>query len=173
MLIKALVVTFLLYLLYQDIRYRSIYWICFPVLLFLMIILGFQEIKVFDIIQNSIFNAGFLLIQLLLLTLYFSIKQGRLVNITDGLIGWGDVLFLFSISCYLSPINYIAFYMLSLLVILSIIIICAASKKENLKIPLAGLQALLLVVFLVVDWTNTRINIHSDNWLLTLLNLWA
>lgn len=170
MLVKALVIIFLLYLLYQDIRYRLIYWICFPVLLFLMIILGFQEMKAFDIVSNSVFNSGFLLLQLFMLTIYFSIKQGRLVNITDGLIGWGDVLFLFAITCYFSPINYIAFYMLSLLVILSFIIVCTGSKKENLKIPLAGLQALLLIGFLIVDWTSTLINVQSDNWLLTLLN---
>lgn len=172
MLIKALVVVFLLYLLYQDIRYRSVYWISFPVLLFLMITLGFQNLKAVDLFHNSLVNSGFLLIQLFILTVWFSIKQGSIVNITHSLIGWGDVLFLLSITCYLSPLNYLAFYMISLLVILSLILVFAGSEKKGLKVPLAGFQSLLLIVFLITDWTSNRVNLSSDNWLLSRLNLW-
>jgi len=140
----------------QDMRSRAVYWLLFPVLTALFIVLtGFSVVAVINIV--------FLLVQFLLVSAYFSIKKRRWVNVMKGLLGWGDMLFLLSIAFYLSVLNFIFFYIASLLFVL----LFAARYKH---IPLAGLQALLFAVLLTTDWWIKPFNLTNDDWLLRLIN---
>ena len=168
MLIKGIIVSLLLFLFYQDMRYRAIYWVCFPLLLVLIIILQHTDINTL-LLQGGI-NTGFLLLQLFILSLYFSLKQRRLVNITRQHLGWGDVLFLMMIAFYFSPLNYLVFYISSLLMVL-IVILLIRLRTSELKIPLAGMQAFIFSAFLLTDWSSAYIDLASDTWILNMLNL--
>lgn len=113
----------------------------------------------------------FLLPQFLLLTFYFCLKQRRWVNITDGLLGWGDVLLLASIGFYLSLPVFVLFYLSSLvLVVLAWFIWQSLVKNKDRHIPLAGMQALLLAILLVANWAIFHFDLNSDNILSTVLN---
>lgn len=113
----------------------------------------------------------FLLPQFLLLTFYFCLKQGRWVNITDGLLGWGDVLLLAGIGFYLSLPVFVLFYLSSLvLVVLAWFIWQSLVKNKDRHIPLAGMQALLLAILLVANWAIFHLDLNSDNILSTVLN---
>jgi len=79
---------------WQDFKHRliSVYF-----LLALAVVFGIEGILTAGFQQwfyFSAMNLGFLLIQFLVLLLYFSLKYGRLINIFNQQIGWGDVAFL-------------------------------------------------------------------------------
>lgn len=172
MVLQVLIVAVLLFIFYQDMRYRAVYWIVFPLLLLLMIVVVVKNQTIQDLFISSSYNIGFLLAQLVLLFVYFSVKERRLVNITSGYLGWGDILFLLCIAFYLSPFNYLIFYIASLLVVLcfSLIIYYLKPAKES-KIPLAGLQAIMFSLLFLADWRIDNFNMTNDHWLLNYLAL--
>lgn len=151
---------------YQDFKFRAVYWWLFPVLLFACAEVVFLRTDLQLMFANLFYNSVFLAIQLLLLTLYFTVKERRLVNILDGYFGLGDLLFLLAITVYLSFLNYVLFYLLSLFGIIAVGFLTQAMvKKPNPKIPLAGEQALVLVGFILVEQLHSGVNLLSDVWL--------
>jgi hypothetical protein len=171
---RIFILTLLSFIFIQDFLYRGVYWFLFPVLVTALIFLHFLQHTYFSPLwQPLLLNIGFILVQLLLLTGYLSLKRRKLVNITAGLLGWGDVLFLLSIAFYLSFLNYVFFYTASLPIVLFFWLVWQLlSKNKNLHIPLAGFQSLLFIVFLASDWWYFHINIANDNWLLNCLQPW-
>jgi len=166
MVIKVLILATLMLIFLQDILSRSVHWFLFPVLAVLFIITNLLQHRFFtDMWQPVVLNCALLLFQVLLLSLYFSVK-----NITTGLLGWGDILFLFSIAFYLSVLNFLFFYITSLTVILLVWALWQlASKAKNKQIPLAGFQALLFIFILAYDWWYKSFDLTNDNWLLNVI----
>lgn len=104
--------------------------------------------------------------QLLLVWAYLSIKNKQLVNMTANYLGLGDILFLMAITFYLSPVNYILFYVGSLIVVLIYTLITRFfNKNTNQEIPLAGLQALMLGCLLVFSMLYPGLKLYSDSWI--------
>ena len=170
LVLRVLTCLVLLSIAVQDLKSRSVYWFWFPILTTLFLLTGLYQFQVKDIIIRSLINSGFIILQLLVLTIYFSIKQARLVNITQDLLGWGDILLLLSICWYFSTFNLIVFYLFSLVLTLLIWGTTILLIKKNYKqIPLAGLQAIIFVVCLVADWKSTKIDLASDAWIMNYL----
>jgi len=146
---------------------RTVYWLVFPVLLVLFIALHISLHRdVVEIWQPVLFNMAFLFIQMLMVSAWFSFRNKRWINVTLELMGWGDILFLTSVSFYLSFLSFLFFYIISLVTILLVwIIVQLVLSKKIKKIPLAGLQALALIIFLANDWWFSHINVTSDYWL--------
>jgi hypothetical protein len=127
--------------------------------------------SIVDVGLSLFINLGFLILQLVLLTVYFSIKGKKLINITVQLFGLGDVLFLFSIAFYLSVLNFLFFYITSLaFILLAWVLVQSFSSSKSKQIPLAGLQAILFSVFLSGDWFWLHLNATNDAWLLNLIH---
>ena len=88
---------------YQDVRFRGIHWFVFPLVLMGSIALNWDNLNLI----TMAYNAGFLTVLLLGLTVYLSLKEQRLVNVTDGYFATGDILFLvamiplFSVQWYI------------------------------------------------------------------------
>ncbi|MEE1945900.1 hypothetical protein VRU48_12335 [Pedobacter sp. KR3-3] len=156
----------LLAIAYQDFKFRAVYWWLFVLLMAGLSALMVLESSAGSIGTNLLYNGSFLGVQLLFLTLYFSFKQKKLVNIFADYFGLGDLLFLLSITVYLSFLNYLFFYLFSLLAVILVSIGSRVlSKNSNPKIPLAGEQAILLLVFMVVDLLSSSIDLTNDWWL--------
>ena len=137
---------------YQDFKYRAVYWICFPLLALLFSVYKITTVGFAGLFTDIMFTCGFVLLQLLVLWLYFYIKYRKPVNLTNGYLGWGDILFLLAVCFYLSPVNYVMFYVVSLIVSIGYALIAKLlMKNEQLTIPLAGIQALLFVFLLIAD----------------------
>jgi hypothetical protein len=164
--IIALLILLMIFL--EDIRSRRVHLILFPILASCLIIIGlWRRIDLEDLLQSAWINLLFLSLILLALTAWFSLKERRLINITRQLLGWGDILFLLCIALYFSILNYIFFYMMSLIAVVIFWSLWRLfSKKDNQHIPLAGMQALILAIFLCSDWWLIHFNTTSDNWLL-------
>jgi hypothetical protein len=170
--VKIAILALLALIFFQDIRSRSVLGVLFPCLVMLFMGLGLLQHRLYaDTWQAVLINIGFLVIQFLVVSAYFSIKNAHWINITTGLLGWGDILFLLSIAFYMSVLNFLFFYVASLVgVLLSWLAWQARSAGKDKHIPLAGLQALLLGLFLTTAWWIKPIDITSDDWLLQLIN---
>jgi hypothetical protein len=155
MYIKIATLIVLVVLFLQDWNDRKVYWLLFPVLVLLLI--GkrlFDQEQFNEVMENSVYSLGFVSIQLILLTGWFSFKYRRWIMVTTGLIGWGDIWLLLSLCFYLSIYHYIFFYLGSLLLItLGWPLWQFMSGNKTKFIPFAGLQALLFGLLLLMEWT--------------------
>ncbi len=151
MLIKIGIAIICLLIFWQDIRMRAIYWVLFP-LLFGLGWFGFQQ----TVTPNELlFSLSILIVLLLALTIYLSIKNGRIVNMTKGFFCWGDVLFLLSALPFFTAQNYLYFFTGgTIIVLLTHFITSLLTKKDT--IPYAGYMALILLFNVL-----TGMNVYS------------
>ncbi len=89
-------------------------------------------------------NIGFVVINIIGVTLYFSFKNKSFVNPVDSMIGLGDILFFVAITPLFNLKSYILFFIVGMLFSLVIHIIVNAFKKQK-TVPLAGYLALFLI----------------------------
>jgi hypothetical protein len=166
-LLLGVIFMVLAFMAYQDFKYRGIYWWLFPLLCigllrYCSITRGWQPVY-----SAASFNAVFLLVQLVLISLYISVKKRRLTNIFKGCFGLGDLLFLCCAACCFSALNYVLFYIISLFLTITLTLAFRFFQiKVQEKIPLAGYQALLLMVLMLVDRVQGSWHLFSDEMLL-------
>jgi hypothetical protein len=168
--VKILIIIILLTLFYQDQKDRAVHWLLFPFLVALFI---YQKISPYQSFMDNLYEAvypfGFLGLQLLLLTGYFSLKKGRPVLITQQLIGLGDILLLASLCFYFSLYTYVLFYIISLIVVLLTWVIWQRlATRKTAHIPFAGLQALVLSTVFLWSWFRGP-DLRNDYWIFQLL----
>jgi len=170
MVLKILIISNLLFIFFQDMRYRAVYWLAFPVLALLLAFSAVAKTGIYDILYSSSLNISFLVLQFLLVSIYFTFRNNSWVNLTSEYLGWGDILFLLCVAVYLSPGNYLLFYTFSLVVILPIAVFKQKFNYPKLVlVPLAGMQAFLLAGVLIFDWQSKLIDLSSDSWILKCL----
>lgn len=162
-----LVTTILIF--YQDLSTRSVLWFLFPIAGILGIInTWLQTGSWLQTATNSFINAGFLLVQFVLLKIFYLIKaNGKTALINHG-IGLGDILFLLASCCFFSPINFLLFYCSSLLFALAthlLYINLYNGKEYTSSVPLAGYMAVSLIVS-IGAFSITKSNPAADEWLL-------
>lgn len=127
---------------YQDLKYRAITWWLFPIML-LAPVLNQHD---FNII-TCLTNLGIVTLQFLLTALYFRIKGITLTHLLQQYIGVGDLLFFVALITYFSPLHFIVFFNISILISLVVYqMYLYISKTKNQLIPLAGLQAAVLFI---------------------------
>ncbi len=155
LLVKLLIVACLAMIFWEDLRSRMVHWFWFPLLVTGFVVLRFFQGESLRAMTSSIsVSMGFIAVQLLLVSLYFSFKSKRWINITDGMLGWGDVLLLVSLAFYFALPALVAFYISSLLIILVGWLIYQRIWQHPAKlIPLAGLQAIALLLLVTIQWT--------------------
>ena len=136
------IVCALLFIVYEDFRYRAIHWAWLVVLV--GGILASYQLDFFSVAINLLLFC----IQLLVLTIYFSLKHGRLVSLPKEHLGWGDILFYIPLAMVFSPENLIVFCVLSFsITILSFGLYQIAKKQQTPTIPLAGCLSIFLLLF--------------------------
>jgi hypothetical protein len=124
----------------EDFRHRAIHWVWLLVLS--GGIISYSHFKIGHFVANIVL----VVLQLMVLTLYFSIKSKKLVYLPAGHLGWGDILFYVPLSLFFSTENLIVFTVGSLLLTL----LCFVAYHLNhpvptITVPLAGCMSLCLV----------------------------
>lgn len=153
----------------QDFKHRQISWFLIPLALTGFVYKAFLSGDFAW--KDFLLNVGFVLIQLLLLSLYFSLKNKRLINIVDRYLGLGDILFFIVLCAVFSPVNFILFYLFSLTItLMSIVIYTVISRHQTPAIPLAGAMAALLILLLLTNLVFPQFNLYNDHSLLTILD---
>lgn len=95
------------------------------------------------------FNLSFVAIQLIGVSLYFSIKHKQWINITEHYLGLGDICFFLAITTLFSPAQFCCFFIGSLILILLVTGIYHWSVQKIKTIPLAGAMSLCWLLYLI------------------------
>ncbi len=148
-LIPALI--FLGMIAYEDFKYRAISWWWLPFLAIALIIPALYHIPGKTLLTYFSLNVSFIAIQFIILTLYFSLKHGKFINILNQYLGTGDLLFFIIIGLFFSPILYITFLIVGLFVTLGGFLIWKSTTKKNATVPLAGALALCLCIAILYN----------------------
>jgi len=136
-----LIITFL-----QDVKDRAVDWYIFPLLLISVVFIRWIEGN--SILANTgelLFNSAFILFQISSLFLYLFIKERKLSNIINQYLGLGDILFWVVLAVFLQSVSFLLFYSASIFFIVLMVGVRRVVKKEIGTIPLAGLQAAILI----------------------------
>lgn len=133
---------------YQDFKNRAIWWGLIPLLTAAVAIIGFYTINHY-LWRIWLVNGLFFSLQLLVLTFYFSLKNKKLINITNKQLGLGDILFFIPLSGFFSLSKLISFL---LVILLASIIAVLVLPKHRQNIPLAGVIAIGLIIILGLEW---------------------
>lgn len=146
-LINIILYAILIIVIIQDFKTRTIVWWSPILLLLIGIVIHYKHCSEFNI-HYILINLTFFLIQLLGLTLYFSWKKKKWINITKEYFGLGDVLFLIPLCLLFTPINLIIFFVVSLIITLisSFIYLFINKKNLNFTIPFAGIIAICFLL---------------------------
>lgn len=160
-------------IIHQDFKYRAVNWVVFPFLAFFAILYNLiSQNTVTQLLKNSMFNLIFIILQFCLLYLYFALKNRKLVSITEK-VGAGDLFFLVAISLLFSPVNFILFYIISLIFSLAFyginFLIFKTKNPFKISIPLAGLQSLFLIAIFLIEVLFGKLNITNDIFILSKL----
>lgn len=127
---------------YQDVRFRGVHWALFPLILTGAIALNWENLNG----ETMALNLGFLLVLLLGLTLYLSLKFGEFVNITNGFFSVGDILFLIAMIPLFSFHWYILFFTIGTMLTLVFHVIATVFKQQD-SVPYAGYMALVGIAY--------------------------
>jgi hypothetical protein len=152
----------LLIVTWQDFTERAVLFYIFPLLLVLM---GFS-VPFSLFISCFLLNCAFIIFLVTMLSIWFSIKHKKFVNITTTLIGAGDILFFIVLAAGFSLMNFIIFFIASLLLIIGFVSI---KRKLADNVPLAGIQSLFYLILLVINQTGIDLNLYDDTWILNCL----
>ncbi|MCW3071753.1 MAG: type leader peptidase [Bacteroidetes bacterium] len=151
LLIDLLLLSCLGVIAFQDFRERQVSWI--PLVL-LFVSFGWKGLLTLDfnsLLAGFIFNAAFILFQLLMLTLWMSIRNKKWTNIIDVYLGLGDILFFVALSTAFAPFQFVVFYSGSMTITVIGVMICRLlSVRTNPEIPLAGSMAAVMMICLTV-----------------------
>lgn len=147
--ILELVILFFIFL--QDYKTRSVsLWVFISLAILGTANLFFADDIFIKLKLIGLFEA-FLLVKLIILTIYFSIKHNRIINISKDYLGLGDVLFWLLIPIIFPYFEVFVFYLVSLVIALLIHLLRMSIFKKQESVPLAGYQAFCLIVFLVIQ----------------------
>lgn len=161
--VKLVVMICLVLIAFQDFKQRAISWFLIPILFVGFVFIAIQNSAWEFYLNELLFNLCFILIQLLLLTVYMSVKNKKFVNIVNSFLGIGDILFFVVLSAAFSPVNFIVFYLASTILTLIGYVIYKSWAKTNAEIPLAGAMASMMLVLMILNFCIPSMNFHNDN----------
>lgn len=165
MWVLLITIVLLCFLAYQDFRFRAISWWLIPLLLVCFVGKGMSELSWQTYLLGFGVNLTFVAIQLLVVFLYFSLKQRKLIRLVNEQIGLGDILFFVVMAAAFSPLYFVLVYTISLLLVL---LFWLSSKlflnRKNALIPLAGGQSLVVLIALIVGYWIPAFNPLTSNY---------
>lgn len=143
--IDFLLIGVFLFIAYQDFRFRAISIWTLPLMAILTVIINVHEITPAVLLTNTLVNILVFAIQLLAVTIYFSLKHKKITNIVNRYLGLGDILFVGVMAIMFSPVQFIIFLVFGLIIVgVGYAIIRLLVENISATIPLAGGFSVLL-----------------------------
>ena len=150
-MITAIISILLTAIAYTDFKDRAV-----PVFLLLALLLTsflntFLQVDITTALWQLFTNTALVLLLLGSLLIYYRLKQGSFKQVVNQKLGLGDIVFWLAITPLFSLVNFILFFVSSLLAVLLIMIVRIASGRPVTLVPLAGYQALVLMVIMIIN----------------------
>ena len=156
-----MVVALLAIVVWQDFKDRSIsVWVL--ALLTVTVLTHTMVLGVFSMVEIA-GNMLFIAVQLGLLNLLVYFYRHHWLMHGEKWIGWGDIVFFAVAACCFSTMNFIVYYVVSLLLVLAVVLAAMAFGRFIRTIPLAGSQAMLLMVIMMADYANSGRQLYVDS----------
>lgn len=153
----------LFFIAFQDFKQREIAMFFIPILFIGFVYVAFQS-NFFDVaLNNLIFNLSFVIVQLVISTIYISVKKNKVVNIVDTYIGAGDILFYVVIAAAFSPFNFIVFCSVGMILTILGVLLFNLFKQSSKELPLAGSMATMMMVLMIVNFCLPNMNFYNDD----------
>jgi hypothetical protein len=170
LVINLIIILLLSLIIYQDFKHRAIHWFIFPILFLMFLIYGLTRIPLIIYLKDCAFNLFFLLIQMLLLSVYYYLRGLSFKSILNEIMGLADIVLLVSMTFAFSIINFIAFYLSAMIFSLLVWLILQfiPTQKKNL-VPLAGLISFYLALIVLVNIFYSQFERLNDNYLIHLI----
>ena len=166
LVVKLAVMICLCLIAFQDFRHRAVSWFLIPILFIGFVFIALQTSVWEYYWKELVFNICFILVQLVLLTMYMSVKNKKFVNIVNSFLGIGDILFFVVLAAAFSPFNFVVFYLTSTILTLIGYGLFVFIKKVKTEIPLAGAMASMLLVLMILNFCIPNLNLHNDNFII-------
>lgn len=148
--LQIILVIMLLFVIYQDLNTRTIH-VILPISVF-VIALGINYYNLHLNMETVLPNLLFVLVNIVGLILYTSLKSQKVTNPINKTLGIGDVVFFIAITPMFNLKPFILFFILGL--IFSLLIHTISCIFRNIKtIPLAGYFALFLILNVMSHFT--------------------
>jgi Flp pilus assembly protein protease CpaA len=144
---------------YQDFKERLVSAYLLVSLAVALALLSLQYVQVRQWAYHVGINLAFILLQALVLVLYFRFVRG--VKHLGALMGTGDVIFIGALALFFAPVPYILFYLISLILTLVGALLMALPKQQK-TVPLAGFMAIQLIPVLVLQYSKVFMSSTGD-----------
>jgi len=134
---------------YFDFKQRAVYWWLFLFLFILSCVLRISNSRFVDVIFDLGINTLILLFQLIVLQIYFSIRNKSNALIINKAIGLGDILLFLSPAVFFSPFNFVLFLVISFAIsLITHILLLQISRYYKKTVPLAGFVSVIYGFFI-------------------------
>ena len=102
--------------------------------------------------KSILINFSFITLVFLVLFLYYRLIRRE--AFIDNKIGKADILILFVFAFWLSPVEFVFFYVLafSATLLLTMVLLLSEKVTRNARIPLAGILSVLFVVYYLLHF---------------------
>lgn len=160
---KILLLIILSIITYQDFKHRAIWWFLIPIAALLQIHISLSAVSFSAFIQFTTTNLIIVSFQLMVLYAYlrFKYKLKSITKLLNSYLGLGDVLFFVLLTLAFSPVNFVLFLVLLLLLSLLGSVFFKSVKQS---VPLAGILALgYLLVLASTIFTKSNLFIDLIN----------
>lgn len=160
MLLWAILIAVLATVAWQDFRHRAVYAWLFPLLAALVV----THTIVMDVFSftSIVINIAIIAVQLGVLNLLMYMRTKKWLMHGEQWIGWGDIAFFGVLACCFSTVNFVVFYVISLIIVLFGALATMAFGRFAAHIPLAGGQAVLLMLVLLLDYGHWGMRLYDD-----------
>ncbi len=141
-LIKILLILSCGLIAFQDFKERSVSWILFPLIGFL---LAWIHLNNTSVEQYTVFvSANILLVSTILLILFLYTKHIAKMKFLNVSLGLGDLLFFYAFAMGFPTMTFIVLFVGSILFSLTIFLLSKSKHKFD-TIPLAGLMGVFMI----------------------------
>lgn len=161
LIISVITIFFLGVIAYQDFTERLISWIFFPIVGTLLVVNQLYQPYISITFSQFYINCALLIFMLFLTTVFYSLKERKIVLIFQKYMGVGDVLAMGLVCVSFSPINMLLCLLGSFMISLVVAIIFKSLRVHS-TIPMAGVISILIAIVIITEYGNTYINKAND-----------
>ncbi|WP_452223479.1 prepilin peptidase [Lacinutrix chionoecetis] len=158
LIINILLLIVLLFITIQDIKQRAIHY-TLPIILFIFGLVKFIYLK--QELQELLITVSFLILVILGLFLYFSVKSKKITNPINKAIGLGDIVFFVAIIPLFYSTTYIIFFISGMF--FSVACHMLVNNRKELHVPLAGYLSIYLILFITANTLTNKELFYTHN----------
>ncbi len=168
-LLKTLLLSSLLFIAYEDFRYRALSLYAIISFFLVAVIYAFYLQSFKTAFFSMLINLVTLTLQLAATWLYFRIFRKNGSGFINTKLGMGDLLFYVPVLFLFSPLNFVFIHIGSLLMVLIGFAIYGTFVKQVKTIPLAGGLSVVFSAAFILSWILPGINFYDDMFIADIL----